>query len=238
MKIIISPSKTQDFHRKLFNKTETPLFINNADKIVKEIQKLSKKELAAMMKIKGKILDKTYSDYDNYFNNCSNHAISSYNGAVFKEINMEVLDKNDMVYAEKHLRILSALYGVLKPLDEIRPYRLDMNMKITNMDLYKFWQKNMDDYFSGEDLIINLASREFSKLINLPMVTIEFKEEIDGKYKIVGTYAKKARGMMVNFLIKNKIEDYEKIKEFTMDKYKYNKELSLDKKIVFSRKRV
>lgn len=238
MKIIISPSKTQDFNRRLFKKIETPFFISEADKIVKEVEKSSKEELSVKMKIKGKLLDKTYIDYQNYYNNSSNHSISSYTGAVFREINVKELDENDIIYAENHLRILSALYGVLRPLDVIRPYRLDMNMKIININLYKFWQKHIDDYFRGEDLIINLASNEFSKLIKVPMVTIDFREEVYGKYKTVGTYAKKARGMMVNYLIKNKIQSFEKIKEFSMERYKYNKDLSSIQKIIFSRKKL
>jgi cytoplasmic iron level regulating protein YaaA (DUF328/UPF0246 family) len=239
MKIIISPSKTQDFSGNISKKIQTPFFIKEANEIADNIKKLSKEELGLMMKIKGKLLEKTYEDYDNYnTTNTINHAISSYSGMVFKEINVKAFNEKDLDYANDHLIILSALYGILSPLDGIKLYRLDMKMKIGNISLNEFWKNKIENYFSKEDLIINLASNEFSKLIKLPMITIDFKEEVDGKYKTIGTYAKQARGMMVNYLIKNKIEQPKKIKEFSMDRYVYNKGLSSDKEIIFSRKKL
>ena len=235
MKIIISPSKTQDFSNKVNINSTSPIFIEKANKLVKEINKISVDELSNIMKIKGKLLQKTYDDYKNFESNNDNISIESYSGTVFKEIDLSSYDINDINFMNEKLIILSALYGVLKPSDKIKPYRLDMNMKIIKKSLYSYWSDDISNYFLEEDTIINLASDEYSKLINIPMINIKFKENKNDKYKTIGTYSKKARGMLVNYIIKNKIDNIEDIKSFDKEGYRYNNDLSDDYNIFFTR---
>lgn len=235
MKIIISPSKTQDFTRVVNYDYTLASFPEKTLKIVKKIQELSINELASVMKIKGKILDKTFNDYKKFDELQTNHAITSYNGSVFKGIEIEKYNIEDMNYLNDHLIILSALYGLLRPFDVIKPYRLDMKMKIKDINLYNYWSEEVNNHLKNEELIINLASEEFAKLVNLPMKNICFKENRNGIFKTIGTYSKKARGLMVNYIIKNKINTIEEISKFNIDGYILNEDLSNENNLVFTR---
>ncbi|ERJ11218.1 YaaA family protein [Haloplasma contractile] len=235
MKIIMSPSKTQDFSKDLSLVTTTREFKTKTDELLDIINDLSKEDIATIMKIKGTLLEDTYQNYQNYVNLPTNKAITSYTGAVFKGLEIDHYTKTEQDYLNDHLRILSALYGVLKPTDEIKPYRLDMKMKILDEGLYSFWTETITELFKKENLIINLASNEFSKLIKLPMITINFKEHKNGIYKVIGAYAKKARGKMIHYMIKNQVQDIETIKQFNTDGYAYNRDLSSEKDFIFTR---
>ena len=212
------------------------MFEEKADYIVHEILKLSKEELASVMELKGNLLEEVYQVYKGYNRAHYECAIKSYSGREFKEIDRDNYKTRDWTFLQKHLVILSALYGALKPLDGIKPYRLDLRMKVIHNGLYSYWYKDINELLKDEDLIINLASSEFSKLVKLPMTSIEFKEkQEDGSFKIRGTYAKKARGLMVNYIVKDKITKVNSIKKFNLEGYVYNKDLSEKKNLVFTR---
>ena len=144
---------------------------------------------------------------------------------------------------KNNLLILSALYGVSLAFDLLKKYRLDMTMSIIDKGLYNFWKKDINDYISNilskDEVLLNLASGEFSKLIDnkkISMINIDFKEEKDGAYKSVSTYSKKARGQFLNYLIKNQIANLEDIKKIKLDGYSLNKDLSDEKNLIFTRK--
>lgn len=169
------------------------------------------------------------------------HVLASYTGIVFKELGWQTYDSMHWAYAQEHLRILSALYGVLKPLDVMSHYRLDFLTKIPGLKLYAFWYQAMQQYFEREDLIINLASKEYSKLIDpksfggkiLDVVFLD--EQSDGRQKIVTVHAKQARGLMANYMVENLIEAPEHLKEFNEAGYQYDQSQSSPYSYVFVR---
>lgn len=231
MKIIISPAKVQNGQH-IFKYEFKPINFENETHILNSYLKdYSKNGISKLMKIKNKLLDSTYEVIHNDLT--ENHAINLYNGIVYKEINTNLYDDIQLEYMNNHLRILSALYGVLEPLTGIKPYRLDMTMKPNQINLYDYWKSSITEYFKDE-LIINLASVEYSKTLNLPMINIHFKERIDDTYKIVTVRAKKARGLMVDYLITHTISDLEDIKSFSEAGYQFNKNLSDNMNYVFT----
>ncbi|MEA1975872.1 MAG: YaaA family protein [Bacillota bacterium] len=239
MKIIISPSKMQNRKLVLKDDIKRILFPKKTELIYKKISKLTEEEISDLFNIRNALLEKTVKSYKEFDLNNTNHAIATYSGFVFKNIDIEKYSDNSINYLEKHLRILSALYGVMTPLTGICPYRLDMNVKISDINLYKIWEKEINDYFLNEDIIINLASKEFSKILdtkffNKKIINIEFKEIMkNGKYKIIPSRAKKMRGLMVNYFAVNEITDISKIKQFSKLGYKYNDKLSNEFTYIF-----
>ena len=238
MKIVISPSKTQNLNTKLDPSPQTPLFIDKTNKLVNIIKSYSKEDLGDVLKIQGKLLDSTHINYKHFYDtqNKSGSAISSYRGEVFKQLDITNYAKLDYEYIRKHLYILSALYGCLRPFDRINLYRLDMTKKILpSSNLYKFWEKDINSLLSEEDFIINLASTEFSKLVTLPMINVHFLENKGDEFKNVPIYSKKARGLFLNYMIKNKINSINSLKLFKEDYYNYNSSLSSDNNLYFTR---
>ncbi|MGD9964320.1 MAG: YaaA family protein [Candidatus Izemoplasmatales bacterium] len=229
MKIIISPSKTQNHEvKEKINKSDF-LFSEETINLYHILQKLSKKDLSTTLKIKNDLLDKTYLDLQiDIKDKPLLKAIDCYKGVVFEQLDLETYTESQKAYMDDNLVILSAMYGALAPDNLIFPYRLDMTAKINDINLYKYWLNYIDDYFAEEELIINLASKEFSRMIkNVNFINIEFYEKPkEGKLKVVSYNAKKCRGAMVDFLIKNLVKDIKKIKEFKFEGYEYNQEIS------------
>ena len=239
MKIIISPSKTQSFAN-ITKRTDISLRKETFN-LYSIIKGFSKDKLGKLLKIKGKLLDDTYNNYHLDFSEKPiGYAINSYTGVVFEQIQLNDYNESQLQYMYDKLRILSAMYGVLSPKEVIFPYRLDMTVKIPKINLYDFWQETTEAYFSNELLVINLASNEFSKMLknyHERIINIEFYEESKDKgLKVVSYNAKKCRGQMLNFLIKNKVEDISKIKEFVFEGYIYSENLSSEDKFIFVRK--
>lgn len=238
MKIILSPSKTYNTKpTQLLDDvaTSTPLFEEEAMTLLKPIQKIKKDDMGKMMKIKGKLLEDTYQSFQNFKEFTSQKAILHYTGFVYKKLQLNRYDATHWSYIQEHIRILSAFYGVLHPFDGIKPYRLDFTMSHKKLPkLLPYWNEKVNNYFKDE-MIINLASQEFSQLIDHPMLTIDFLEEKKGDYHNLSTYAKQARGLMIDYLIKNRIEDVEKIKAFNLDGYCFHQTLSSDDHYVFTR---
>ena len=246
MKIIFSPSKEMReeniFENKKIEFTE-PKFKDKTNILIGILKEKSLSEIENIMKLKGELLNKTYKDIQDYDKLKFIPAISMYYGVSFKELNLEDYSEKSLEYLENNLLILSALYGVLLAFDLVKKYRLDMTMSIIDKGLYNFWKKDINNYISNilskDEVLLNLASGEFSKLIDnkkISMINIDFKEEKDGAYKSVSTYSKKARGQFLNYLIKNQIANLEDIKKIKLDGYSLNKDLSDEKNLIFTRK--
>ena len=246
MKIIFSPSKEMRkeniFENKKIEFTESK-FKDKTNILIGILKEKSLSEIENIMKLKGKLLNKTYKDIQDYDKLKFIPAISMYYGVSFKELNLEDYSEKSLEYLKNNLLILSALYGILLTFDLVKKYRLDMTMSIIDKGLYNFWKKDINDYISNilskDEVLLNLASGEFSKLIDnkkISMINIDFKEEKDGAYKAVSTYSKKARGQFLNYLIKNQIANLEDIKKIKLDGYSLNKDLSDEKNLIFTRK--
>ncbi len=246
MKIIFSPSKEMReeniFESKKIEFTESK-FKDKTNILIGILKEKSLSEIENIMKLKGKLLNKTYKDIQDYDKLKFIPAISMYYGFSFKELNLEDYSEKSLEYLKNNLLILSVLYGVLLAFDLVKKYRLDMTMSIIDKGLYNFWKKDINDYISNilskDEVLLNLASGEFSKLIDnkkISMINIDFKEEKDGAYKSVSTYSKKARGQFLNYFIKNQIANLEDIKKIKLDGYSLNKDLSDEKNLIFTRK--
>ena len=246
MKIIFSPSKEMReeniFESKKIEFTESK-FKDKTNILIGILKEKSLSEIENIMKLKGKLLNKTYKDIQDYDKLKFIPAISMYYGVSFKELNLEDYSEKSLKYLKNNLLILSALYGVSLAFDLLKKYRLDMTMSIIDKGLYNFWKKDINDYISNilskDEILLNLASGEFSKMIDskkISIINIDFKEEKDGIYKSVSTYSKKARGQFLNYLVKNQIDNLEDIKKIKLDGYSLNNNLSDEKNFIFTRK--
>ncbi len=255
MLIVISPAKTLDFETAPITKEFTqPAFLNESKILISDLKKLSPAEVSSLMKISDKLGTLNFlrfNDWKTPFNlKNSKQALLAFKGDVYTGIEAETFNNQDLKFAQKHLRILSGLYGVLRPLDLIQAYRLEMGTQFENKrgkDLYEFWgnkiteQINKDLGSSKSKYLINLASNEYFKSlqaedINADIIVPVFKDYKNGKYKIISFYAKKARGLMSAYIIKNRIKDPEDIKAFDVDGYKFSKSESDAANWVFLRK--
>ena len=246
MKIIFSPSKEMReeniFESKKIEFTESK-FKDKTNILIGILKEKSLSEIENIMKLKGELLNKTYKDIQDYDKLKSIPAISMYYGVSFKELNLEDYSEKSLKYLKNNLLILSALYGVSLAFDLLKKYRLDMTMSIIDKGLYNFWKKDINDYISNilvkDEILLNLASSEFSKMIDskkISIINVDFKEEKDGIYKSVSTYSKKARGQFLNYLVKNEIGNLEDIKKIKLDGYSLNNTLSDEKNFIFTRK--
>ena len=246
MKIIFSPSKEMReeniFKNKKIEFTE-PKFKDKTNILINVLNKKSIDEIENIMKLKGELLNKTYKDIQSYGKLKCIPAVSMYYGVSFKELELEDYSEKTLKYLKNNLLILSALYGASLAFDLLKKYRLDMTMSITDKGLYNFWKKDVNDYISNildkDEILLNLASSEFSRLIDnkkILMINIDFKEEKDGNYKSISTYSKKARGKFLNYLVKNQIDNLEEIVKIKLDGYNFNKDLSDEKNLIFTRR--
>lgn len=252
MKIIISPAKSLDFESN--SKTDVfsqPSFQKESSFLNKKLKNLSKKKLGDLMKISpalaGLNYERNQSWHQPFSPENSKQAIYAFTGEVFKGIDIKSLAEEKIPLLQSRLRILSGLYGLLKPLDLIQPYRLEMGTKLTigeSNNLYKFWDSSLANSLNDEmnegDLLINLASAEYfkavpRKVLKNPMITPIFKEFKNGDYKIVMTYAKRARGLMVRYIIENNINTLVELKRFDTEGYLYTESLSTESELVFTR---
>lgn len=244
MKIIFSPSKEmreKNILKEKQNYSDAP-FKENTFNILEKLKSFSKESIASIMKIKGTILEKTVKNIENFENLEGIPSISLYNGVSFKELEIETYTENDMKYLNNNLYILSAFYGLSKPFNLLKPYRLDMTMKIFDKSLYDYWKDDINNYIEkelGKDILINLASSEFSKMIDKNRIknilNIDFKEFKDGKYISISSYSKQARGNFLNILVKNQIKNIDEFKNIKFNNYIFNSELSDGKNFIFSR---
>ena len=251
MIIIISPAKKQIFYRKREGLSYTkPQFFNDSLELVNILRKMNWQKLMNLMSISSNLAKLNYDRFQTFTNNISennsNPALLMFDGDVYKNIAVDTFSNSDIEYSQQKLFILSGLYGLLKPLDLIQPHRLEMGTNFvidkTRRNLYQFWQDKLTTFLSKqkEDIIINLASSEYSKIIDNnkfkgKILTINFKELRNNQYKNIGILAKRARGKMVNFLIKNRVNNIEDIKKFNVDDYIFNESMSDNNQWVFYR---
>ncbi len=253
MIIVISPSKTLDLSTHKFQTFTLPRQLTQSQDLINTAKQLSAEELSNLMKISDKLSQlnwQRYRDFNTPFSlSNAKQALLAFKGDVYGGIDSDNYSIEDFDYAQHHLRILSGLYGALRPLDLIQAYRLEMGTRLQNQhgkNLYEFWGNqvtellNQDFTEQSSPVLINLASNEYFKvikpnLLNAKILTLAFKENKAGVYKTIGIHAKRARGLMTNFIIKNRLSKVEHVKSFALENYIFNPKLSSEKEWVFSR---
>jgi uncharacterized protein len=252
MIVVISPAKTLDFETQVdHHLCEAPEFAKTSLQLISELKKLEIEDIARLMKLSDNLARLNFERFQNFQPNFtlknSKPAAYAFKGDTYIGLEFDSLKSKEVIYAQKHLRILSGLYGLLKPLDLIQPYRLEMGTKFKNSlgkDLYELWHKTITEKLNEELLqekvLVNLASQEYfgavdAKKIQGTIVTPAFMEKKGTNYKVISFNAKRARGMMSRFIIQNKITKPEELLSFDLDHYKYNPKLSGPLTPVFTR---
>lgn len=255
MLILLSPAKIQNFEKHSFGSFySTPEFMKEAGQLVRLIRQLAPSELAKLLEINSQLtqlnLDRYLNWHTPFSSENSKQAVLVFDGEVFRGLNPGAFSNQDFEYAQAHLRILSGLYGVLRPMDLIQPYRLEVSSSLQNpfgKDLYAFWQNKVTKSVtkalkeSGEPAcILNLASSEYFKTIDLKnkktrVINVEFYQYKEDKFRQAVMYTKKARGLMAAYVLRNRIESEEELKGFSDEGYWFHPEMSTDNKLVFVR---
>jgi uncharacterized protein len=251
MLMVISPSKTLEFEGPRHSTYTVPVKLKQSQQLVDQLQSLSPEDLGQLMGISSKLADlntKRYQTFQTPFTlENAKQALLAFKGDVYRGIELASYDDQDLEFAQNHLRILSGLYGVLKPLDLIQPYRLEMGTQLINplgKNLYDFWGTQISEALNADlaqnTALINLASNEYYKAIKLDQlqaqpINVLFKENKQGAYKTIGLFAKRARGLMVNYVIKHRITEPQDLKAFDVEGYRFNQDLSRSQDWVFSR---
>ncbi len=253
MLIVISPAKTLDFDTPPHTEHYTePRFLAESQQLVDQLKQLSAQDIGSLMKISDKLAGLNLARFQQwelpFTNKNAKQAVLAFKGDVYTGLNAETLDDSGLLFAQQHLRILSGLYGVLRPLDLIQPYRLEMGTPLSNKagkDLYHFWGDQLRQSLETEaalqdGILINLASNEYFKAVNskklkATIITPVFKDWKNGQYKMISFYAKKARGLMSRYIIDQQITTAEKLKEFDVEGYRFSAEMSQENEWVFLR---
>lgn len=254
MIVILSPAKTLNFKiDSPTHKYSQPLFLKQAKKLVDILKNYSPANLIELMDISNGLSELNYMRYQKWEteHNVENskQAIFAFNGEVYNGLKAYSLNTDQLIFAQKHIRLLSGLYGVLCPLDLIQPYRLEMGTRLKfdkYKNLYEFWNNTINNYLNNEialhssKAIVNLASNEYSKSVKLKsikgkVITPVFKEYKRNKYQVITVYSKKARGLMTRFIIENKIDSPNEIKHFDIGGYAFTENLSNENEWVFTR---
>ena len=254
MLAILSPAKTLDYETPLKTKLNSqPIYGRESNQLIKTLRTFEPFEVASLMKISDKLADLNHKRYVEWRNKPAESktrpAALAFKGDVYQGLEAESFNDNDLKFAQRHLRILSGLYGLLRPLDVIQPYRLEMGTKLKTskgQDLYDYWGTKLTTGLnealkeSKEGTLVNLASNEYfgavqPKLLEGSLLNIGFKEKRNGQLKFVSFSAKKARGLMAKFIIKERLKNPDDLKNFDLENYKFNKKLSSELDWTFSR---
>ena len=254
MKILLSPAKSLDYSRSLETpKTTTAPFVEEADYLAKKLQKMSKKKLGKLMNLSEQLADLNHERYQKWVKPTkegedAKPAITVFTGEVYKGVEVDSMQKEEMERAQNQIRILSGLYGILRPLDLMYPYRLEMgtkwNVTPSKKNLYQYWGSKLSEYLNNEmepdEVIVNLASNEYFKAIDKKtiksrIITPVFKELKGDQYKVVMMYAKHARGAMARDIVQQEYSSVDDLKGYNVDGYSYNQELSSEDQWVFVR---
>ncbi|MDB4635318.1 peroxide stress protein YaaA [bacterium] len=257
MLAIISPAKTLDFETlSLTNSSSCPEFIDHSQNLIDTLRTLPQSKLCSLMSISSKLAalnEQRYQDWSLPFTTSNaKQAIMAFKGDVYTGFTFEEYNEKDFAYAQKHLRILSGLYGLLRPLDLIQPYRLEMGTKLATpqgKNLYDFWGSKLTNALngaiknSGIQILVNLASNEYYNAVDKTVlqgrvITPIFKDYKNGDFKIISFFAKKARGAMSDYLVRHRINKPEGLKEFKGLGYRFNENLTKNDNWVFTRKEV
>ena len=252
MKVLLSPAKSLDFKTQLPTEKNSFLcFEKEAEYLNSILKRKSPKDLSSLMGISSKIADLNYErnhDWSLPFNNKNaRQAVYAFSGDVYRGLDAYSIDDDKIDFMQSKVRIISGLYGLIKPLDLIQPYRLEMGTKLSfdnNKNLYEYWREKISNQLNLElsesEPVLNLASNEYFKAIDTKVIksdvySANFKQLKDGNYKTIAIFSKKARGMMTRFIIDNNIINISDIKSFDYDGYMFHKELSSDKELIFTR---
>jgi len=252
--IVISPAKTLDYETPpTTKKSSEPVLLEESQILINNLKKMAPQDISKLMGISDKLGTLNYDRYQQWqkpFTPANaKQALLAFKGDVYTGLDAESLSQDELAFAQKHLRILSGLYGVLKPLDLMQAYRLEMGTKLNNQrgkNLYDFWGARITELLNKQlkslksDVLVNLASNEYFKAVKqdqlkAKIITPIFKDKKNGQYKIISFYAKKARGLMSAYAIKKGISDVAKLKRFNGEGYTYNKELTNGDEWVFTR---
>lgn len=254
MLTVISPAKTLDFETPPVTRKKTqPVFLNRAEELVDQVRKLAPEDIEQLMGVSEKIAainHQRFMDWCRPFTlKNAKQAFLAFKGDVYVGLEAESLKPAQLDFAQKHLRMLSGLYGLLRPLDLIQPYRLEMGLNFANnggKNLYQFWgdaiTRELDKSLgkSGSKVLVNLASNEYFRAVqpgslNADVVTPVFKDLRGDRYRVVSFFAKRARGQMARFIIDNQLNDPDGMKKFRVDGYRYNREESTARELIFTR---
>ena len=253
MIFIISPAKALNFAKSSEDQFTLPAFGERADRLAVKLKKKSPRSLKRLFHVSEDIAQLNFDRYQNWdsekIEQIGKRALQAFNGHVYQKIDVDTLEAEDIEYANQHLRILSGMYGLLKPTDLIQPHRLEMGTKwpVTKRNLYGYWTKFVTKELNtalekeNSDVLINLASNEYFKVVDRKafkgkIIDIEFKEKrADGNYAMISIFAKQARGLMCRYAFKHKIQHPEELKGFHSEGYLFSRELSTDEKMVFLR---
>ncbi|WP_318366864.1 peroxide stress protein YaaA [Enterobacter sp.] len=255
MLILISPAKTLDYQSPLATARYTqPELLDHSQQLIKVARELTASDVKALMGISDKLADLNvtrFHDWQPDFTpDNARQAILAFKGDVYTGLQAETFSEADFDFAQQHLRMLSGLYGVLRPLDLMQPYRLEMGIRLQNAngsDLYQFWGDTITDKLNealaaqGDEIVINLASDEYfravkPKKLKAEMIKPVFLDEKNGKFKVISFYAKKARGLMSRYIIENRLTKPEQLKAFDVDGYFFDEETSGKGELVFKRR--
>lgn len=256
MLTLISPAKTLDFDTPPHTRKATqPLFLDKSAALVKEARDMSPEDIRALMGVSENIAELNHERFMNWGTPFSldnaKQSILAFKGDVYTGLEAQTLSTKQLNFAQKHLAILSGLYGVLRPLDLMQPYRLEMGLKFANSggkNLYEFWDDAINEAVngllkkSGSTVLVNLASNEYfksvkAKALDADVVTPVFKDKKNGKYRVISFFAKKARGQMARYIIDNELNEPDGLRKFRVDGYRYNKGESTARELVFTRDR-
>lgn len=254
MLLVISPAKTLDYETPVaIDAHSMPDYLDDAAGLIEQLRELSPQNISSLMKISDKLGVLNFNRYQDWHRpfttDNARQAVLAFKGDVYTGLQAGEMSEKDLQWAQQHLRILSGLYGLLRPLDLMQPYRLEMGTKFANKggeNLYQFWGDKITDGLNsalqkqGQGVLVNLASNEYFKAVNTrkldgEIITPVFKDLKNGSYKIISFYAKKARGLMSRYIIENRIEDREKIKQFDLEGYRFNQAMSSSSDWVFTR---
>ena len=251
MLILLSPSKGQDFDANELQQHSQPVLLKQAKTLAQQLKTFQPQKIAELMSVSENLAELNYDRFQSFKTpfklGVAKQAALAFKGDVYTGLDAESMAPSDWDFAQKHLRILSGLYGYLRPLDLILPYRLEMKTKLTNPkgeNLYQFWGNQITDLINkdltSDDLVVNLASKEYykavkPKLLKAPVLNIDFKETKAGKTRIISFYAKTARGMLARAMVDHKVTEAEQIKDLSFAGYRYRDDLSKNMHWVFER---
>jgi len=254
MLMVISPAKTLDYETPPATQRFTqPQYLDHSQELILQLRDLTPAQISELMHVSDKIGGLNAARFGGwtpaFTPENAKQALLAFKGDVYTGMNAQTLSEADFDYAQQHLRMLSGLYGLLRPLDLMMPYRLEMGTKLANArgkDLYAFWGTRISEWLNealadqGDDVLLNLASNEYFSAVkrsalNARIINTEFKDLKNGQYKIISFYAKKARGLMSRFVIEERINDPAALKQFDVQGYRYSAEQSKPDTLVFLR---
>ena len=252
MKVLLSPAKSLDFKSQLPTKKNSDLcFQKEAEYLNSILKRKSPEDLSQLMGVSIKIADLNYERNNDwslpFTKKNARQAVYAFSGDVYRGLDAYSVEDYKIDFMQNSVRIISGLYGLIKPLDLIQPYRLEMGTKLSfdnNKNLYEYWREKITNQLnlelSKDEPVLNLASNEYFKAVNTKVLksdvySANFKEFKDGNYKTIAIFSKKARGMMTRYIIENNITDISSLKSFNYDGYVYHENLSSDKELIFSR---